>query len=1127
MYRIKVCSGGWLAIGIAALTGLAAFADGTVQGLEIETLESPSRPRGSTLFTELAPEETGIVITNEYLDPRMWDDRYQEFALGAIGTGITVGDYDNDGRPDLFIVNKTGRSRLFRNLGDWKFQDVTDESRLGEPEGGFLDSVLGWFSSDDEAESVEIWKQGAAFADVDNDGWLDLYVCRFGAPNVLYMNKGDGSFYEAENAAGLDLVSASGMAAFCDFDRDGWLDAYVQTNMLDSKHSPDGNRDRLYHNNGDGTFTDITDKSGIAGETLGHSATWWDYNEDGWPDLYVANDFATPDQLYRNNGSEGSLSFTEVISSVVPHQPFSSMGADLGDVNNDGRIDLFVADMAPTTHETDQRGMAVTRFTMREEHPNPEATPQYMFNALYLNTGIGRMREGAWMHGLARTDWTWSTLFEDLDNDGFIDLHVTNGMAREYQNDDLRQRIYRAPSLQTRMNTMKSSPVLSESNLAYRNLEGKGFERMERDWGLGQVGVSFGAAFGDFDGDGDRDLIYSNYEAPPTILRNDSQKGRQAIFALRGTTSNHYGIGATVQIKTATGTQVRQLVLARGYLSSSEPVLHFGLGQDETIERTTIHWPSGQVQVLEHLPANHRFIVTEPVGKVALPPPSPTVSPIFEEFGEKAGLAFEPRLFRPSRVAPQTLIPFSFSRRGPTLALGDLNGDDQQDVVLGAFGGDPARLLFGTTDGSFRSANADLASESAPDGPILIEDFDGDGNKDLLVTVADPGPPRSAAGRPRLFLNKGGGSLRNASNDAVPEISVFAGAASAADFNRDGTIDVFVGSRGQPGAYPLTGRSILLANRGGRFEDITNAFLPNEGLIGMVTGSLWIDIDADGWPDLIVSLEWGPIKCFRNIDGKRFEDITEETGFAAAGTGLWSCLSQGDFNGDGRPDFAVGNIGLNTGYRADPDAPAVLYFGNFGGRRPGQLVEARYENGRLVPLRSRKELVDAIPPLARRFQSTDTYAAATLEEILGTQALSKALRLEATQLRSGVFLSRGDGTYHFKTLPWIAQIAPLQGITAADFDGDGNLDLAATQNLHDVDPTVGRFDGGLGQLLLGDGRGGFLAVEPIDSGLIIQGDGKGIAAADIDGDGKMDIIATRAGSKPLAFRNLTGQKSEQ
>lgn len=1103
-----------------------SIANDSQQGLKIEELETLSQPDGPTLFTEMAQQTTGIVMENEYLDPRMWNERYQEFALGAIGTGISVGDYDNDARPDVFIVNKTGTSRLFKNLGGWKFKDVTDESGLGKAEGGLLDSVSSWFSSDDEEESVEFWKQGAAFADLNNDGWLDLYLCRFEAPNLLYMNNGDGTFTKTENAGGLGLVSASGMVSFCDFDRDGWLDAFLQTNMLDSRTSPEGNRDRLYHNNGDGTFTDITDQAGIDGKTLGHSATWWDYDEDGWPDLYVANDFATPDQLFRNNGGKGSKVFTEVIDAVVPHQPFSSMGADIGDVNNDGRIDLFVSEMAPTTHEMDQRGMAITRYTMKKEVLDPESTPQYMFNALYLNTGIGRMLEGAWMYGLARTDWTWSTRFEDLDNDGFIDLHVTNGMSREYQNDDLRQRILRAARPTARMSIMKSNPVMNEANLAFRNLGGTGFERVEKEWGLGQIGVSFGTAFGDFDGDGDQDLIYSNYEAAPTVLRNDSQNGNRAIFSLRGTTSNYYGVGATIRIETDSGEQVRQLVLARGYLSSSEPVLHFGLGASETIKTATIEWPSGTSQTFTDLPVNKRFTITESENQADLSDSNPTNIQRFQEYGEAAGIAKSDQPFKPTRTSPQALMPFEFSRRGPTLALEDIDGDGLSDIVQGAFGGESISLLFGKEDGTFEPAKTSLRSESPTDGPIVVEDFDGDGDKDLFITEADPTSKTAPNQNPRLFLNNGDGSFEEANEQAIPQVTTHAGAASAGDFNQDGSIDLFIGSRSLPGSYPLSGSSALLANRGGSFVNVAAEQLPDSGKIGMITGSLWTDFDSDGRQDLIVSTEWGHVKYFRNMRGQGFVDASKEVGFTAAGSGLWSCIVQGDFNGDGQLDFAVGNLGLNTRYHAASNAPAVLFFGAFGGRGPGQLIEAKYDAGRLVPWRSRKELIAAIPPLERRFPSTNVYASSTLEEILGPQALAEAKRFEATELRSGALISRENGTYEFVPFPQIAQIAPIQGIAVGDFNRDGHLDLAATQNLHDVEASIGRFDGGLGQLLLGDGAGNFHAVEPAESGLVIPADGKAISTGDFNQDGWLDIVATRAGSRTLLFKNRPSEETD-
>ncbi|MDQ8205548.1 VCBS repeat-containing protein, partial [Pelagicoccus sp. SDUM812003] len=464
----------------------------SMPGLEAYALDPRSQSEGKTLFTKLDPKALGISMVNEYADSRMWNELYNEFALGAIGTGVAVADYDKDGNVDLFLVNKTGQSQLYRNLGDWRFEQVTEQAGLGEKSGGWLDSVSGWFGSDDKAEGESVWKQGAAFADVDNDGWLDLYVCRFDAPNQLFINQGDGTFLEAEGGRGLDLTSASGMGHFCDFNRDGWLDVYVQTNMLDARKSPEGSRDRLYLNTGDGYFEDVTEQAGVSGKTLGHSATWWDYDEDGWPDLLVANDFAAPDQLYRNECANGEIRFVEVVDQVVRRQTHSSMGADLGDVNNDGHIDVLVAEMAPTDHEMDMRGMGVTRYTMRDVNEGEEGAPQFMFNVLHLNTGLGVTMEAAWLAGLARTDWTWSVRFEDLDCDGLIDLHVTNGMVREFQNDDLRQRIFRAEHPSARMRIMNSSPVMQESNLAFRNLGDLRFERVERDWGLDEVGVSFG-----------------------------------------------------------------------------------------------------------------------------------------------------------------------------------------------------------------------------------------------------------------------------------------------------------------------------------------------------------------------------------------------------------------------------------------------------------------------------------------------------------------------------------------------------------------------------------------------------------------------------------------------------------
>ena len=1109
-------------------SGLAAW--GAAAGLVEENLAPKSGPRGATMFREMSPQETGVVTENNYADPKMWTDHYQELVYGAIGTGIAVGDFDNDGRPDIFVVSKTGGCRLFRNLGNWKFEDVTEKAGLGGS-SSMLDSGLAWMknklgSGDGAGPDAEHWKQGATFADVNNDGWLDIYLCRFGAPNLLYINQHDGTFKEEAAARGVAVVDACGMAAFCDYDHDGWLDFYLQTNMYDAAKSPTGQRDYLFHNNGDGTFTNVTDRAGVKGLNQGHSATWWDYDNDGWPDLYVANDFAPLDQLYHNN-RDGT--FTDVISQVVPHAPHSAMGSDLGDLNNDGLIDFFVADMAATSHEKDQRGMAKIRALLRDTGSEPNVIPQYMRNALYLNTGTGHMLEAACLAGLQATDWTWSVRMEDLDNDGRLDLQFTNGMTREFHNADFLDRVMGVENpIESRL-AVKNGPEFSEEHLAYRNLGDLKFESVGKTWGLNQVGVSFGAAFGDFDGDGDLDLVYANYQHGVTLLRNDSDTGHRLIVALRGTQSNRFGVGSTVRIETKSGVQVRQLVLARGYLSSSEPILHFGLGDDTEIKTLTVSWPSGKTQTFTDLAVDRKLTITEPTG-AARPPgaggadPGSRAKPAeFTEVSVASNFSLSSRERPGEEINAQALLPMRLNRRGPAIAVGDVTGDGIDDVIVGGTALDPLRILRGS-DGkaSFAATDASAPADdgSLADGPVLLFDADGDGSVDLLVTKSGANRPAGSADyQPRLFLNDGHGAFHPAAPDALPTLPISVGALAAADFNRDGSLDVFIGGRVQPGRYPLPPRSALLINHGGKFEDVTDRLAPGLSSIGLVTSVLWTDVDNDGWPDLLIALEWGGIRYWHNKQGRGFEDRSEQAGFAAAGTGWWTSLAAADFNGDGRLDYVAGNVGLNTQYRASPERPALLYYGNFNVGGLAQVVEAYYEGDKIYPWRSRNELAAKIPAVLKRFPKTDLYAKATVDEILGADKLAAAKKFVATELRSGVFLSQPDGTYRFEALPRMAQIAPLQGIVAGDFDGDGHADIYAVQNSFAPIPSVGHFDGGLSQLLRGDGRGHFTLAPPAESQLVVPGDAKALAVIDLDHDGWPDFLVSRNNNTTLAFRN--------
>jgi hypothetical protein len=579
-----------------------------------------------------------------------------------------------------------------------------------------------------------------------------------------------------------------------------------------------------------------------------------------------------------------------------------------------------------------------------------------------------------------------------------------------------------------------------------------------------------------------------------------------------------------VRIETATGPQVRQLVLARGYLATSEPVLHFGLGPDRVINRLTVTWPSGHRQEFTGLAADQHLTITEPDDPA--PPLANTPAPPrqYVEIGPATGLALRVGDDPLDELARQPLLPVRQNRRGPALALGDFTGDGLDDAVIGGTPRDPARLLRATATGRFESdATAGLqAGVNVRDGPVLLFDADGDATTDLLLTRGGTRMPAHAPDyQPRLFLNPGHRGLCPAPADALPALPISTGALAAADFDRDGRLDVFLGGRTQPGDYPLPPATALLRNTGGgRFADVTATLAPGLERVGLVTSALWTDVDDDGWPDLLLALEWGTIRCWRNREGRGFEDATERLGFAAAGHGWWNSLAAADFNGDGRLDYAAGNLGLNTPYQASPDAPALLYRGDFKGSGAIRLLEGYYEGDRLLPRRNRRQLGAQLPAILRKFPSFDSYAKTTLGKLVDPAKLAAARVFQATEFRSGVFLSQPEGNYRFEPLPAAAQLAPMHGLAAGDFDGDGHADIVAVQNCYAPIPYYGRFDGGIGIVLAGDGRGHWRCRGPAETGFIVRGDAEALAVLDLGHDGWPDFLVSRHDDRTLAFRNL-------
>ncbi len=1031
---------------------------------------------GNGKFQKIDAGRSGLSVVNSYDDPKMWGERYQEMAFGAIGTGLAIGDYDNDGLPDLFLPVKTGGSRLYRNRGDFVFEDVTKRAGLLEVEETLTESLLGLMGVSESRESVEkTWDQGAIFVDVDNDGWLDLYVTSFSARNRLYINRGDGTFSEESEDRGLDVLDGSGVAAFCDYDRDGFLDMYLQTNLLDAVDNPEGRKDRLFRNVGDGYYEEVTEGSGISGVTAGHSVVWWDYDRDGWPDLYVANDFKTPDQLYRNNG-DGT--FEGKLTSAFPHTPYYSMGSDVGDVNNDGLFDLFVGDMAPTSREKDLRGMAVSR-SREMVNQMGERTPQWMRNCLFLNSGMGRFMEIAWSAGVARSDWTWSTRLEDLDCDGWLDLHITNGMVREYHNVDILNRVMGGETRMAQRRIMKSSPVLAEENLVFRNVGESRFESVGTRWGLDETGVSFGAVLGDLDGDGDLDLVYSNFDGVPSLFRNDVAQGTSIAFELRGVESNSYGIGSVVTIETESGIQVRDLASSRGYLSGCAPVVHFGLGDAKVVQSIEVRWPSGTVQTLKNLSSGYRYVIRESakenVGLVANS--DSTLLSIVKDGANEGQFTKGESL---GRRRKGNLVPFGERRQYPHGSMGDWNGDGSTDAV---FRSGPNELLFAqsTTDGSVHERR--FATKAS--GPFVLCHLNADTVLDLLVL------PNGEGEKGEVYLNDGLGEFVRYQDFQVSQTPLFPSCAIACDLDGDGYSEVFVGSLGDPDRYPVANKSVLLSARSGQFEDVS-ALLPDDGLLGLVSGAKWADCDHDGHVDLVLAREWDIPACLLNSGNNQFR-FSEGLGFESAGRGLWTGLEAGDFNNDGIDDFVLGNIGLNTPYRASALEPLTLFASDFGGEESWGVIETRIEDGKLYPIKSLRDLKSIVPDLKHRFKRNDDFAKASLVDVAGADQLSKASRYDATELRSGVLLSDPGKGYRFVAFSQGAQSSPMRGIAIGDLDGNGHLDIAATQNLWDVNPTMGRLDGGLGQILLGDGDGGFSALQPSESGFWVVGDGGGIA----------------------------------
>ena len=1149
------------AVRAAVSAALARLAEGAAQSTPLR-VPQPGPAGESELFRALDAARTGLDFESDFDWQHPLRHLYQH---GWAGGGAAVADVDGDGLPELFLTSQTGTNRLYHNLGDLHFEDITQAAGLA---------------------GAARWSAGASFADLNGDGRPDLLVCNYDAPNEVWINLGARRFEERAAELGLDYSGASVQLASADYDRDGDLDLFLLTNRLypgggldEPRMQPGGRagtglapgqedrfalqlrlegggmqtyvvkageRDRLYRNDGAAGFHDVSESAGLFGHHPGLAVLWFDFDQDGLPDLFVGNDFWDPDFLYRNLG-DGR--FEDVKFDRLPHTPWFTMGADACDVNRDGRIDFMAADMAPTTHFMSKLMMGEmgdSRWFLESAVPR-----QYMRNALYLNSGATPFEEAGFLTGLAQSDWTWSILFGDLDLDGSEDLFVTNGSANHSFDPDLNARMAALALDQNRRGVTDPAQRYAEAwelyreveprpewNLAFRNAGELAFESVGQRWGLAQESLSFGAALADLDRDGDLDVVVQNVGRPLSLFENLSTKRGRLLVSLEGVASPSQGIGAELRLEIeGQPVQLRQLYTARGYLSCAEPVAHFGGLADAPAGapiRLLVRWPSGSTSLVRDIAPDSWLHLREAESQPPSEAPA-ALEPLFAALPGAGGLAIGGRPEFPyDDYARQPLLPARLSTPGPGLACADFDGDGDEDLLLGGARGQSALLFVNQSAGSgaresgFRVVTelgaeplAWAAERGSEDTAVLWLDADGDGRLDLFVGSGGvEQEPGDESYRDRLYLQRADGRFERAF-DALPDLRDSTQCACAADLDGDGDLDLFVGSRSIPGRYPESPASHLLRNEGGRFVEVTRELAAGLLSGGLVTSATWSDVDGDARPDLLIAREWDSIALWMNGEAG-FVEAGQAAGLAQR-RGWWSSIVAADFDADGRIDFALGNAGLNHKYAGKQ--PLALYYGALEQGSGMHLVEA--ERGRLPdgsacvwPTRGLSCSSGAMPTIRERMPSFRDFAAATLEEIYDPNALRQALVLEANHLESGVLLNRsqaGRPSFEYASLPRHAQIAPVQGMAVADWTGDGRLDLVLAQNFFGREPETGHWDGGVGLLLEGDGAGGFRVVDAGESGIAAQGEARALLCMDLDGRGLPELVMSRQGEQLLAW----------
>ncbi len=1043
--------------------------------------------RPTTAFVLVPSEHTGVKFSNDLRESE--EQNILRYPYYYNGGGVAIGDINNDGLPDIYFTGNMTGDQLYLNKGNLQFQNVTRTA-------GIL--------------SANLWTTGVTFTDINNDGWLDIYVCRSGQRNfrnnLLYINQGNGKFKESAKQYGLNDNGYSVQASFFDFDIDGDLDLYLvnhsvkffasQEQLFASRKNPDPfEADKLYRNNNDGSFTDISKDAGINHFAFGLSASVGDLNRDGLPDLYVASDFFEPDFLYIN---QGDGTFINRLNESFGHISFSSMGSDINDINNDGYLDIIVCDMLAADNyrkKANMAGMDPARFQRMVKEGYHY---QYMQNTLQLNTGVGRFSEIAQLSGVSETDWSWGPLLFDVDNDGFKDLFISNGIRRDIQHKDnvvyLPQLANPAARIKA-LDIIEKFPVAKIKNYLFKNSDGLSFLNQSDLWGVDHEGFTTGAAYADLDRDGDLDLVFNNIDDEASIYENifsDNfpKESNYLQLTLAGTADNELGVGATVKVTADGMVQYQNLQLTRGFQSSVEPVIHFGLGTAKIIDEVEIQWPNGTYSYLHNVSSNQRLQIRQDKtggqeGK------TPNAKPLFTEITQDMGLNHYHQEQPFDDFEKEILLPHKYSQLGPCLVVGDINGDSLEDFYIGGAKGFPGELYVQDNTGGFKS-NATYtweADKQFEDTGGHFFDSDSDGDLDLYVASgSNEWTDGSAMYQDRLYINNGNGSFTRAEN-ALPDLPISSSVVRSADYDNDGDPDLFVGGRQRPGQYPKPVSSTVLVNDGGIFTDLTSQIAVDLQEIGMVTDAQWTDFDSDGDIDLMLVGEWMPITFLENRDGIFYPYQASSTRNT---NGWWYCLAQADVDKDGDMDYVAGNLGKNYKYQASMQEPFEVFSDDFDNNGTLDIVLGYHQQGKVFPLRGKQCSSEQMPFIKEKFPSYSSFASSDLLQVYGQENIEKAYHLQAFTFASVFIENLGNGQFKITELPLEAQFSSVNGIIIEDFNSDGLLDMLLAGNMFQAEVETARNDASTGLLLKGNGGNNFYPVAAYASGFYAPWDVKNI-----------------------------------